>query len=295
MKTVSNALAAHLDGDCTTLTRLYKITRKDLTVLTYTDHDQDIDTTNYQGPLTDGGYVYEAAVGFSPTAIDSKSDLSVDNQEVTALIDSDTITEKDLRFGVWDGAEVEIRLVNWADLSQGELKLRLGILGTLSMKNGQLTAEILGLTNKLQQVLGRSYGTPCDAELGDSRCKATVPTETGYVNTSSDSHHITPHAGGSPSVSLSGASGYYNDGILTFTSGINSGISYQVGTWDGTTLYLKNPLFAAPSVDDTFTISPGCGHNVTDCRNKFNNIVNYRGFPSIPGQDAILQYPDPTG
>jgi uncharacterized phage protein (TIGR02218 family) len=375
MKTATTQMAAHLNSDCTTLASLYKITRKDGQVFTFTDHDKDI---------VYGGSTYEASLGFSPTAIQNKADLSVDNQEITAFIDSAVIKESDIRFGIWDAADVEIRLVNWADLSMGEIKMRKGELGNVHMKNGTLTAEFFGITNKLQVLQGRTFGPACDAELGDTRCKATVPVENNSINYSQDAHHIVPNAGlagaagyysnlsagqitvqnvngvslssqtGSGTIAATGTvisistavqsggntvytfslasgpppkagqtivisgmsnvvdngtfaisfvlgngtpiwvAGYYDDGILTFTSGINSGLSFQIATWDGITLALKNSLFSAPSNGDTFTISPGCAHNMTDCVTKFNNLVNFRGFPSIPGQDSVLQYPDAT-
>lgn len=388
MKNATPSMKSHLSSDCTTICRLYKITRTDGVVFTFTDHDSDIDTSAYQSYLTDGdpstgGFIYEAAVGISPTASENKSDLSVDNQEATCFIDSVSITEKDLRYGIWDTADVEVRVVNWADLTQGEVRVRKGTLGTLTMKNGVLTAELLGLTNKLQILLGRSFGTPCDAELGDSRCNAVVPVEQGTVNTNpsiglNDAHHITPYSGlagagvagygvvvvnnlngatgahGGTATCSNGATmtlinvtsvnhqssyvfvletgslpvtgdsitivgfgwpdnngtfdiqnvipvsdgsgiGYYGDGILTFTSGDNSGLSFQIKSWDGITLTLDSALFSAPADGDTFNISPGCGHNVFDCLNKFNNLDNHRGFPTIPGQDSILNYPDATG
>lgn len=381
MKSATVAMKGHLGGDCTTLARLYKIVRKDGTTLAYTDHDKNIVYNDGSGALT-----YEAAVGFSPTAIENKSDLSVDNQDVTAFIDSITIKENELRYGVWDSADIEIRVVNWADLSMGEIKMRKGELGNLHMKNGVLTVEVLGLTNKLQILQGRSYGSPCDAELGDARCKATVPVESSSVNTPIDAHHFKPNSGltgagghytnltsgtlivnnpncqtessvavnngtiASSSTTLTltrvtkgdgttaiyiwflvsgpapvagqsllvggfsatnngtftinwvqGSSssvwvaGFYDDGFLTFTSGLNSGLSFQIDQWDGITLRLKNALFQPPSPGDTFQISPGCAHNVADCHNKFNNLDNHRGFPTIPGQDSILQYPDAKG
>lgn len=371
----------HLQGDCTTLAQLYKITRSDGNVYTFTDHDADISTVNYQCYLTDGGYVYEAAIGFSPTATQNKSDLTVDNQEATAFIDSVVIKENEVRFGLWDAAVVEIRLVNWADLTMGEIKLRYGTIGNITMKNGLMTAELLGLTNKLQVLCGRSFGTPCDAELGDSRCQAVVPVENGSVNTAPDAHTVVPNPGlGGSGITVSGlltiananggneapgtpgtgtcnngailslinctspigqgltsylfqlvsgelpvagdtitvtgfsnpndnvtgisigsivpigdGGGFYQDGVMTFTSGGNSGLSYQILSWDGTTLKLNNPLFVQPAHNDTFVISPGCNHDVFDCNNKFNNIVNHRGFPTIPGQDSLLQYPNADG
>lgn len=382
-------MKSHLQADCTTLCRLYKITRKDGAVFTFTDHDRDISTVAYQAYISDGdpstgGYVYESAVGFSPTASQSKSDLSVDNQEGTCFIDSVSIKENEVRFGIWDAAEIQIRIVNWADLTQGEVKVRRGYLGNITMKNGLLTTELLGLTNALQIVVGRTYGTSCDAELGDDRCKAVVPVEQGRVliNPSigpNDPHHITPYSGlvggagggggtitvpqvagnwheapvvpgtgtyaggvvsiinattanfrttfvfaltsgvlpranqsititgmglshdngsftiGSAVPVSGGTTGFYTDGFLTFTSGSNSGLSYQVKDWDGVTLTLTSPLFTAPADGDMFLISPGCAHNVFDCKFKFNNLPNHRGFPTIPGMDSIMNYPNATG
>jgi uncharacterized phage protein (TIGR02218 family) len=384
-------MKAHLAGDVTTLCRLYKMTRKDGVIYTFTDHDTDIDTTAHQDVFTDGslsplvGHNYIAAVGFLPTATENKSDLSVDNSEATAFIDSETIKEEDIRFGVWDATAVEIRVCNWADLSMGEVKVRYGTLGNMTMKNGLVTFELLGLTNKLQILQGRTFGPRCDAELGDARCGITVAVESGSVGTPVDAHNFKPTAGltgaagyftdltsgtftvlnasgvtntgqsgvgtiaaGPTVLAISAANsdgtnttytwtltsgpplqvgqsivitlmtspgnngtftiesitatsaavwhaGYYDDGIMTFTSGVNSGLSYQIRMWDGVTLTLDNALFVAPSPGDTFHISPGCDHTSNDCFTKFNNLVNFRGFEKIPGQDVILQYPNATG
>lgn len=388
MKSATANMKSHLRQDCMTLCRLYKLTRKDGTVFTFTDHDKNIDTTAFQAYISDGdpstgGYVYESSIGFSPTASQNKSDLSVDNQEATCFIDSVSIKENEVRFGVWDSADVEIRVVNWADLTDGEVKVRKGYLGNISMRNGLLTAEVLGLTNKLQVITGRTYGSGCDAELGDARCKAVVPVEQGMVHVGTsvgpnDAHHVTPYsglaggvgggglitvpqvngtwneapvspgtgtyAGGTVSIINAntvnnvttflfalvsgvaptqgqtiviagmghahdngsfpilsstpvsgGATSFYTDGIMTFTSGGNSGLSYQIKDWDGVTLTLTTPLFVAAADGDTFVISPGCAHNVFDCNFKFNNLSNHRGFPTIPGMDSILSYPNATG
>ncbi len=121
-----------------------------------------------------------------------------------------------------------------------------------------------------------------------------MPVESGAVNISpsvgiNDPHHVTPYSG------LTTTNQYFNDGVISFTSGPNSGLSFQIKNWDGITLYLDLPLFVACTSGDTFTITPGCAHTVFDCANKFNNIDNHRGFPTIPGQDSILNYPNATG
>src|SRR5258708_38722874 len=179
MKTATSPMKTHLQGDVITLCRLYKITRKDHSVFTFTDHDADLDTTAHQTVFSDGGYVYEAVIGFSPTASEGKSDLSVDNQEITAFIDSSTIKETDIRYGVWDAADVEIRMCNWADLTHGEIKVRKGATGNMTMKNDIATFEILDLTNNLQNLAGHRFGTTYYADLGHPRRTNLILIETG--------------------------------------------------------------------------------------------------------------------
>lgn len=102
-------------------------------------------------------------------------------------------------------------------------------------------------------------------------------------------------------------SGWFNDGLITFTSGANSGFSFEIKSWDGINLTLFTPLPFALTVGDSFKIEPGCDKTptTTGCL-KFQgyssdgfqtiiaptNILNFRGEPFIPGTDLQLQYPD---
>jgi len=35
----------------------------------------------------------------------------------------------------------------------------------------------------------------------------------------------------------------------------------------------------------------GCDRALATCRDRFANVVNFRGFPHIPGNDFVLRYP----
>ena len=37
-------------------------------------------------------------------------------------------------------------------------------------------------------------------------------------------------------------------------------------------------------------IRAGCDKRLETCRDRFANALNFRGFPNIPGQDAVLRY-----
>lgn len=82
------------------------------------------------------------------------------------------------------------------------------------------------------------------------------------------------------------AAGYYALGVLTFTSGALSGMrravkSFSVSGGVGT-FTLALPLPSAPAVNDTFTSYAGCDRKQATCVSKFNNLVNFRGFPHVP-------------
>ena len=60
--------------------------------------------------------------------------------------------------------------------------------------------------------------------------------------------------------------------------------AYTVGAF---TLQLPMPYPVA--VGDTFAISAGCDKSKATCKNRFNNLVNMRAEPDLPGQDKIMQ------
>lgn len=302
-------MAAHLGLDCTTLANLWKVVRQDGTIMGFTDHDKDI--TYNDGIIT---VTYHAATGFTPSATETGSDLGVDNLEVTAFLDSSAVTEADLRAGLYNYATIEIRTVNWADLTMGELKVRKGTLGQVTIVNGQFQAEIRGQAFNLTTALGQTFGPICRAEFGDNRCKVdtTLLQQNGSVITSADQQHCVPASGllmvGTATPTAAAPVGWFNDGVLTWTSGLNNGFSMEVINWDGTTLMLFEPMPYIIQPGDTFTIVPGCNKG-TDCSGKWigvklqdgtttgsnGNIINKRSEDFIPGTDATLIYPTSQG
>jgi uncharacterized phage protein (TIGR02218 family) len=81
----------------------------------------------------------------------------------------------------------------------------------------------------------------------------------------------------------SAASAKHLQGSITFTSGVNAGVTANVNNVAaGTALGLGYPLQSVPSPGDTFTVYYGCDHTPGTCQSKFNNLVNFRGFPYVP-------------
>ncbi len=282
MKSLSTALAAHLAGELTTLAYLVKITCANAAVKGFTTFDRD---------LTIGGVTYKACGALTPSAVQSTSSLSVDNLEVTGILDGDDITATDIENGIYDNARIDVYACNWADLSQGTVQLRRGWIGEVLLSGGHYVAELRGLHDLLQRVVGDYYTPECRYNLGDSRCTIDLAplTVTGAVTSVTDNANFAD-------TSRTEATGAFNYGLLTWTGGANSGLTMEVKNWDGSglafTLWL--PMPNAIAIGDTYSIYPGCDKRFTTCKNTFNNAANFGGFPYVPGVGNILQYPDTT-
>lgn len=174
MKTVTVAMKAHLNQEVTSLCTCWKITRTDSVVMTFTDHDEDI---------TFQGFTYLATGGYERSAISTSASFAVDNVDVNGIIDSDLISEADLRNGVYDYAAVEMFIVNWADLSMGSIKIRRGWFGEVTITpSGMFTVELRGLTQLLSNNVGEYFTPECGADLGDKRCRVMIDPPTRVPN-----------------------------------------------------------------------------------------------------------------
>jgi len=283
MKNVGAALDTHISGEVTTIANRLLITRTDGVVVAFTSHPFDIRVD---------GQTYHAVGGETPTNFESASDLSVDNLEVFAIIDSDALTEAELVGGLYDYASIEIAEFNYIDPAMGEVILRGGTLGEHSIASGgRVRIEARGLLQPLQQTIGRVYQKRCDADLYDSRCKVNTASyiQSGTVLTSVSRYGFT-------SDSLAGDSGWFNNAKLKWLSGVNSGISMEVKrSTIAASVTTVEFHFAMPFTivaGDTFEVPAGCDLTRSECISKFNNIVNFRGFPDLPTRDAVLEYPD---
>lgn len=280
MRTLPDRLKAHIDTGATTLCRAWRVTRKDGLVLGFTEHD---------GPLTFNGTTFSAASGFQATEAEQTIGLAAASGEVAGAFSSEAITEADLAKGAYDGARVEIFVVNWADPSQYILE-NVREIGQVTRSEAHFQAELRGLAARLDQATGRFYGRRCDANLGDRRCGVDIATATyRAIGTVLSSDTMQANVTG-----LSGfADGVFRFGILTFTSGPLSGATVDVGAFKTGTEALVSfwlPLTEAPAAGDTFEVIAGCDKSFTTCKAKFGNALNFQGFPHMPGSDFAYSY-----
>jgi uncharacterized phage protein (TIGR02218 family) len=58
---------------------------------------------------------------------------------------------------------------------------------------------------------------------------------------------------------------------------------------------LWEPIRGEVSSMAALRLSAGCDKRFETCRLKFNNFLNFRGFPDLPSEDWVMAYPSQNG
>lgn len=278
------ALHTHLEGGQSTVCRAWAVTRTDGVQYGFTDHDCD---------LVFDGMTFRADTGLTARALSQATGLSVDNTEAMGALSDAAIREEDIVAGRFDGAEVVAWLVNWADVGARRVMFR-GTIGEVRRGSSAFHAELRGLTEALNRTVGRVYQKPCAAVLGDKHCRFDFATP-GYV-------HEGPLIGTEENRLfrfglLPGFEpGWFQRGRLEVQSGDAAGLSAAIKRdrldASGTrVIEIWEPLRAEVQAGDTVRILAGCDKRFETCRLKFNNLLNFQGFPDVPEEDWVTVHP----
>ena len=283
MRAIDPELQARLDGGATRLCRCWLVSRRDGSEMGFTDHDED---------LGFGGVIYRASSGMDATALQSATGLSVDNAQAVGALTSAAISEGDISAGKYDGAEIRQWLVDWERPELRVLMFR-GSHGEIRRSDGAFEVELRGLAEALNAPVGRALLRTCDRALGDAKCGFDA-TQAGF----SGEGVVEDCAGASLSASGIGsfAAGWFTHGALVWLSGGNTGEKAAVkGDSPGESGRRALTLWQAPgrriAAGDRFRVTAGCDKRAETCAAKFANLINFRGFPHIPGDDWVTAYP----
>lgn len=277
MRAISNALAAKLSSGVTTLAHVWRVTRRDGERFAFTDHDC---------ALTFDDLVAAPLQSFVTGAIEKSVGLSPDSASVAGALSSDVITEADLARGAWDGARVDIYRVDWS-VPADRVHLFAGRIGDVRRGAQAFEAELRGLQAALNVPVGRVFSRFCDADLGDLRCGVDVETS-GFCGEGVVTEVIGTHA-----FKASGLEGFadqwFSRGRIVSDDGAVAEIATHRRQADASVFEMLDPLHVG--LGAALVVYAGCDKRMETCRAKFANTVNFRGFPHMPGNDALQAGP----
>jgi len=77
---------------------------------------------------------------------------------------------------------------------------------------------------------------------------------------------------------------------LRFLGGANLGREKIVKLHRAETVELWQPMAGPVLAGERVVVTAGCDKQFGTCRTKFANARNFRGFPHMPGDDAVMRY-----
>ena len=279
MRTLPANLSTKLaSGDTTALCRLFTVTQADETVTYFTDAQQAV---------TISGQAYSPAAGVRVGALQLRANEASGSLTLTvAAVDAGTIGFDDLLRGAYDNAELRFYVADHSDPDDERLEIWRGWFTRVEMtERGEARVEVNGLLHKARYFITEEYSPVCRAQFGDARCGVNLAT---YTRTGT----VTTASGYQVTIALDSAAptGGFALGSIVATSGANVGRGVEVRSWDNGTSTAT--CFVQPSlafqIGDTVEIIAGCDYTTgaAGC-GKYSNILNFRGEPFVPGQDAV--------
>lgn len=245
-------------------------------------------TTDADTPISYGGNTFAScAPAFVREKVTLKVGTESDSVSITAYpaatdLVSGLSWQQAARLGYLDGAQVLIEtayLSAWPTVV-GAMHVFQGFVSDVYPDRRQVRITVKDALELLAQQFPRNaYQSVCVRTVYDAGCgvlKASF-TATGTI-VASPAPTINSFKTGNAQ-----AAGYFDLGVVTFTSGANAGLKRTIKSYDPATGFtFALPLPVAPAAGDTISVFAGCDKTLATCRGKFNNAGKFRGFPWIP-------------
>lgn len=230
-----------------------------------------------------GGEVYVSDTGYQFTGIQSGTTMAPGVIDLRSFIGlSDDITLGTIASGIFDLAKVYIFATDWSAPVEDQEPIAKCLMGKVRTEDGAYVAEIMTLIDLLNTSIGDTYSALCSLVFGGqghAQCNvdAVALQVTGTLTGATDNYTFTDSG-------RTEAEDYFGAGRIWFTTGANEGVKPQrVKAFDAGVIECNEPFPYPPEVGDEYVMEPGCRKRLTDCRDKWNNVLRRRAFDWIPG------------
>jgi uncharacterized phage protein (TIGR02218 family) len=153
----------------------------------------------------------------------------------------------------------------------------------VTSRDDDFTAELRGLSWKLNEPPCPSTSPHCRAELGDKACR---------VDLSGRTRRAAVVSWDGPEIELDDAVGdEFLFGRLRYLSGANCGAETVILAIDGAVVRIRDIPRVDVAPGTIVQIRHGCDKRLETCAARFANAANFRGEPHLPGMDLLTRYP----
>lgn len=259
------------------LARVVKITRLDDVVLRIAEAEQS---------LTVSAQTFVPLPGAAISAVKHIINGGMGSMEIRfAHSDGGTLDTTELNTGFWDGATVQMYLVDRVALSALGDPIFTGVIDSVSLDliGSSGSFDIRGLTAQGEAFI-QTYQPMCRTDLFSVLCglDETAWDHAGTVATIPDRFNFTVAGLGAPP-----ADGWFNQGTFRTASGFKGVIANWIQGSLKVTTY-QPVCISRLTVGEAITLYPGCDKTAATCKDKFNNRINHQAEAHFLGINSIV-------
>ncbi|WP_025094319.1 DUF2163 domain-containing protein [Acinetobacter soli] len=285
MRQVSDKMAALLESNQFVIAELYTITTVQGSEYRYTNYDYSI-TVDEKAYLSNGPIIERDSLSY-------KIGIELDSLSVAVSINDDVMLGslpflQAVHNGQLDGARFKLERVfmdpkHPFDTSAGTIKLFDGLIVEPDFTRNQLQFSVKSDLDVLSVQMPRDlYQPSCKNTLFDMRC-GLIREEHAVFATVEDDSTLSRIV-----CTIAKPQGYFTQGVVEFTAGLNAGIKRTIRLHENGSLLLTLPLTQMPEVGESIKVYPGCDKTMDTCSIRFNNLERFRGEPFVPVPETAV-------
>lgn len=255
----------------------WRIERRDGVALGFTSHERDL--------LLDG-LLLRAAPGIRPAALRSTTDVLGDDAQMDGALTHDAISARDLAVGRFDGAAVAVGTIDW-QIGAAQTLFR-GTIGQTEAVDGGFSAQLRSLKSALDFDPVPRTSPGCRARFCGPGCNLSPARFRRVASVSMLDH--TSNSAGFEGIEASN----FVFGDLRWIDGFATGLRHAIIAQDDGMLVLDGAIPQGVGPGTRAELREGCDRTIATCAARFDNAVNFRGEPFLPGNDLVARYPSRT-
>jgi uncharacterized phage protein (TIGR02218 family) len=249
-------------------------------IIYLTDHPRDI---------VIGANTYKTDSGYEFTGLAAEGNMAPGVIDLSGIADIAGIGYDQIVSGVFDNARVYLFATTWRTPVVDEEPLGVAFMGKITFKDERYSAELMMMVDALNQSVGKTYTPSCPKKFGGQEyagCKVALGpiTVTGTLTSVTSASQFADSA-------RAEAVDYFAEGTIAFTTGANAGLKPQEikAHTAGGSILTHEAFYYPVVIGDAYSMIPGCRKRLADCRDKWNNVVNFGGFSFIPTQSTYIR------
>lgn len=247
--------------------------------------------TNQPADVTVASQVY-ASTTISRGRLEETRDSVVNNQVELTVPSSNTFATRFKANTPASRASIKVQRYQRSDTTPQVITIFEGFVSSVDFsQEGQVASiKCIPITQAQSRPIPRQgYQNACNHVLGDSLCKVDLTDARWRLSATATAFDASTNE-----VTVAGAGAFGADwwvgGVLEFGGGTDNRL---IIAQSGDDLKLLLP-FPNSVVGSTVVVLAGCDHSITTCDTKFNtpqdpqsNVINYGGFPFVPGKNPF--------